>query len=160
MLLFWDDFGRTLRRGGMGEFVCLALVVGFIIGVGVLAALTRVLGRVRPENRRMEPGEVWLNLVPVVNLIWPVVTVERVGESVRAELTARGLAKRKDAYGKTSGLIALVLVGVVFLLPPAGIVTLPFAAIYTVVYWAQMNGYARRLRGQSAGPPPVEDEGW
>jgi hypothetical protein len=160
MLMYLDRIARDLDRAGLDGIVYFLGVVGFILWVGLLAALTRVLGRVRPENRRMEPGEVWLNLVPVVNLVWPVVTVERVGESVRAELTARGRAKKKDAYGKTSGLIALVLVAVVFLLPPAGVVTLPFALIYAVVYWVQMNGYARRMREESAGPPPVEDEGW
>ncbi len=158
MFLFHRDIDRAL--GDLGGLACLALLVGFILGVGLLATLTRVLGRVRPENRRMEPGEVWVNLIPIVNLVWAVVTVERVGESVRNELTARGAAKKKDGYGKTSGLIALVLVSVVPLVHPlAGVVTLPFAFIYGIVYWVQMNGYARRLLDEPLDPEPV-DEGW
>jgi hypothetical protein len=47
----------------------------------------------------------------------------------------------------------------VLLLPPAGIVTVPFAFIYGVVYWVQMNGYARRLRNEPE-EPVVVDEGW
>jgi len=157
--MYLDRIARDLDLDDFGGLVCIAVVVGFVLYVGLLAALTRVLGLVRPEHRRMEPGEVWVNLVPVVNLVWPAVTIERVGESVRAELTARGAAEKKDGYGKTPGIIALVLVGVVLLLPPAGVVTLPFAFIYAVVYWTQMNGYAKRLRDEPREPVPV-DEGW
>ena len=159
MLLNIDQIGRFLRHEGMEEFACFAMLFGFILWVGLLASLTRILGVVRPENRRMEPGEVWVNLIPVVNMVWAAVTVERVGESVRNELKARGAAKKRDSYGKTSGIIALVLVAVVVLLPPAGVVTLPFAFIYAVVYWVQMNGYVRRMRDEPLDPVPV-DEGW
>lgn len=159
MLMGLREIERFLDRADLEGFACLLLVFGFIIWMGLLATVARVLGRVSPEHRRMEPGEVWVNLIPVVNLVWPVVTVERVGESIRAELKARGLNKKRDAYGKTSGIIALVLVGVVLLLPPAGIVTLPFAFIYAVVYWVQMNGYAKRMREEPVATVPV-DEGW
>lgn len=158
MFLFHRDIDRAL--GDLGGLACLGLVVGFILGVGLLATLARVLGRVRPENRRMQPGEVWVNLIPVVNVVWAVVTVERVGESVRAELAARGAGQKADAYGKTSGLIALVLLSVVLVVHPlAGVVTVPFAFVYGIVYWSQMNGYARRLRDEPFDPVPV-DEGW
>jgi hypothetical protein len=159
MLMYIDRFMRDLRREGLDELACFFAVVAFILSVGMMATLSRVLGRVRPENRRMEPGEVWVNLIPMVNLVWAVVTVERVGESVRADLTARGAAKKKEAYGKTSGIIALVLIGVFLLIPLAGVVTLPFAFVYGIVYWFQMNAYARRLRDEPLDPVPV-DEGW
>jgi hypothetical protein len=159
MLMYLERFMRDLDRSDLEGFACLFLVVGFILTVGLLATITRVLGRVSPENRRMEPGEVWVNLIPVVNLIWPVVTVERVGESIRAELAARNRVKKKDAFGKTSGIIALVLVGTVLLLPPAGLVTLPFAFMYGIVYWVQLNGYANRMR-ETPREPVVIDEGW
>jgi hypothetical protein len=159
MLMFFEEFMRFLNRSDLGPFVCLLLVIGFILTVGLLATITRVLGRISPENRRMEPGEVWVNLIPVVNLVWPIVTVERVGESIRAELKARNRVKKKDAYGKTSGVIALVLVGTVLLLPPVGVVTLPFAFLYGIVYWVQLNGYARRMT-EAPREPVVVDEGW
>jgi uncharacterized membrane protein len=159
MLLNIDAIERFLRREGLQEFACFSLLIAFIMWVGLLAALTRVLGRVSPGNRRMEPGEVWVNLIPVVNMVWAAVTIERVGESVRNELVARGVSKKRDSYGKTSGIIALVLIAVVVLLPPAGVVTLPFALIYGIVYWVQINGYARRMREEPVEPVPV-DEGW
>ncbi|HYH66249.1 MAG TPA: hypothetical protein VD866_16265 [Urbifossiella sp.] len=159
MLMYYDRFVRDLERSDLGPFVCLALVVGFILWVGLLATIARVLGRVSPENRRMEPGEVWVNLIPVVNLVWPIVTVERVGESIRAELAARNRVKKADAFGKTSGIIALVLVGVFFVLAPAAVVTFPFAFLYGIIYWVQLNGYARRMT-EAPREPVVIDEGW
>ena len=159
MLMGLREIERFLDRADLEGFACFLGLIAFILWVGLLAAITRVLGRVGPENRRMEPGEVWVNLIPVVNLVWAVVTVERVGESIRAELAARGRVKKKDAFGKTSGTIGLVLVGTVILLPPVGVVTLPFAFLYGIVYWVQLNGYASRMR-EAPREPVVIDEGW
>src|SRR5688500_569860 len=86
-----------------------AFVLVFVLGVSFLAALGRVLRRVEPENRRMEPGQVWLNLIPIFNLVWATVTVERVAESLRNEFRERGMDGPDERYGRTRGLTTLAL---------------------------------------------------
>jgi hypothetical protein len=159
MLFFIDDLDRffpDLDGGG-----CFIFLILFLILVAFLATVSRVLNRVAEDNRRMDPALVWLNLIPLLNLIWCVVTVERVGESIRNEMTARGRESKTESYGKTAGLTAIVLFSTVLVLPPpALIITWPFALIYGVVYWLQLRWYASRLRDDGSAYSPPLDEGW
>src|SRR5947207_546855 len=107
MGFFGLDLDYTLGR--LGAIGCFLFLIVFIAAIAFLAAADRVLKRVEPDNRRMEPGLVWLNLIPVFNLLWMIVTIERVGESIRNEFQSRGRHKRTESYGKTSGLAAMIL---------------------------------------------------
>jgi hypothetical protein len=158
MISYLDRPNPFLRE--FGDALCCGGLVLLAVLAGVLATMAGCLGRVRRRNRRIGPGGVWLNLVPLFNLVWLPVTVERVGESIRAELSDRGLDRPGEGYGKTTGLTALVLFAAVFLLPQAAVVTWPFGLVYTVVYWVQLAGYARRLRDDAPRYAPPADEGW
>lgn len=158
-------FLRSRERNDLAEFFfegvgCFIPLLLFIAFVALLAAVVRAVSRVHPENRRIEPAQVWLNLIPLFNLIWLPVTVDRVGESLRNELTERGLEKTRDGYGKSAGFTGLLLVWIGFFLPYLGLVLWAFALVYAVVYWVLLNGYVRRLDepGEHHLPPP--DEGW
>ena len=134
------------------------LVLILVVGSAFFAAITRALRRVSPENRRMEPGQVWLNLVPVFNIVWATVTVERVAESLRNEFRERGMDGPSESYGRGRGLTALVLLLIV--VPPVtALVTWPVALGYAIAYWRQLNRYAERLKPGAYSPPPT-DEGW
>ena len=89
---------------GLGGIGCILFVIAFAALVAFLSAALRVLTRVEPENRRMDPGLVWLNLIPFFNLIWMVVTIERVGESIRNEFMARGRHKKSE-YTSPFGIV-------------------------------------------------------
>lgn len=149
---------------GLGGFGCILSVIAFAALIAFLATAVRVLTRVEPENRRMDPGLVWLNLIPFLNLIWMVVTIERVGESIRNEFMARGRHKKSETYGKTSGLTGMILWGISLPFAMFGtqcvLVFWFFACIYGVVYWVQLSGYAGRLKSDSKTFSAPRDEGW
>jgi len=149
-------------------FFELILPVGCSVTVFVLtlllvsaffSSLARALRRVSPHNRRMEPGQVWLNLIPIFNLIWATVTVERIAESLRNEFRERGLHRPGTRYGRGPGLVMLVLLvpGVWFY--PA-FLCYPIAFCFWITYWIQVNGYAAELKPGAYTPPPMDDEGW
>ncbi len=136
----------------------LALAVVFALSAALLAALARALRAVSPPNRRMDPGQVWLNFVPVFNRVWATVTVERVAESLRAEFRDRGLHTPAEDYGRRLGVIALVLLASGCLIYPI-FVCYPIALVRLVQYWRHIDRCAARLRSSDYAPPPVED-GW
>lgn len=156
MFLYGRDLFRMLNE--VSELGCIGFLLLLLVFVAMLAAVGRVLGLVAPKNRRMEPGQVWLNLIPVFNIIWMPVTVERVGESIRNEMVARGRDRQGDGYGKTTGLTGLVLLAT-GILPLVPVVTWPVAMVYGIVYWIQIVGYGRRIRN-SADDFWTTDEGW
>jgi hypothetical protein len=141
--------------------VCLVaclLTLGMVLAGSLLAAVARVLRQVSAENRRMEPGQVWLNLIPIFNIIWATVTVERVAESLRNEFRERAMDGPAEQYGRGYGLKMLGLLATGVLFYPA-FICYPIAFGCAIGYWREMNRYAERLRSDVYTPPPT-DEGW
>lgn len=136
----------------------LAVAVVVALGAALLASLGRALRAVSPPNRRMDPGQVWLNLIPVFNLVWATVTVERVAESLRAEFRDRGMDGPEEDYGRRLGVIALVLLASGCLFYPV-FICYPIALVRLIQYWRHIERCAARLRSSDYAPPPVED-GW
>src|SRR5262249_21619359 len=122
--------------------VVTALVLSITMSLSFFVALARALRRVSPENRRMEPVQVWLNLIPIFNFIWATVTVERVAESLRNEFRERGLDEPGETYGRLRGLTVLALLasGVLYYL---AFLTYPVAFGFWIAYWLQINGYEK-----------------
>jgi hypothetical protein len=156
------SFLEDLFEGPLG---CLGLVLGFVMFVAFLAALSRAAGRVTAENRRLEPGQVWLNLFPLFNLVWLPITIDRLAESLRRDLLDRGLDVDGSSYGRVAGLAWLVcwVVAVPFLAlpprpqPPGGLAL--FAGfVFWVVHWVQVGGFSNRIKSTDYVPP--HDEGW
>jgi hypothetical protein len=48
----------------------VALAIGLTIAIFFYLTLSRCLSRIRSRNREMEPGQVWLNLIPCFGIIW------------------------------------------------------------------------------------------
>jgi hypothetical protein len=95
----------------------LMLVVGLACAVGLailvtyifyLLTLSRALAKVSPRHRLMEPGMVWINLIPCVNIVWAFFVAIRVPDSLKAEFQARGRDDGSD-YGKTIAVTNCIL---------------------------------------------------
>jgi zinc-ribbon domain len=134
--------------------------VGVIILLGIfllpwfffLLNLQNLLERVSPANRRMTPGLVWLNFIPVFHLGWFIYTVIKVKDSVSAEFQSRGWVVDGDLgynVGLTAGIlwIAAFFIGWIpfigWILPLAGVVC-------WIIYWLKTSDLKHRLEG----PPP------
>src|SRR5581483_3873649 len=144
---------------------CVFLVVVVPLVLLFLSTMARAAGRVSRENRRIEPSQVWLNLIPVFNLVWLPITVDRIAASIRSEYEDRGLDEPGEAYTRTSGLTWLTLwilcipaLVVAERGPSCVVLLLPVCLIFWATYWSQLAGYARRLKATKDVPPA--DEGW
>lgn len=154
------------EAGVLLGFICVVLIVYFVVMIFFLLTLHKLLKKCRSRNRAMEPGLVWLNLIPCFQLIWQFVTVVRVDETLQQEFRQRGLGRRGDSYGKglgiaacTMGLVANVAGNISSAIDKAKpeqadefhaldyvcwilmVVTL----ILFVTYWFKMAGFSRRL---------------
>jgi hypothetical protein len=122
---------------------CVFLVV--LLGVGILFLLTlqKCLSRIEPPNRTMEPGMVWLNLVPCFNIVWNFITVIRISESLEKEFRSRGMPVSGD-YGRGIGLTFLIcnLLGII---PFVGLVTGLIGLVCWIVYWVKIAGFSKEL---------------
>lgn len=110
------------------------LIVAFAIRIMELIALSNCLSEIEPRNRTMEPGMVWLNLIPLFNLVWIFITMIRVAESLRNEYEDRDL-EGDDDYGQTMGVIAAAL----------WLVFLPAGMVCSLIHRGKIGGYTREL---------------
>jgi hypothetical protein len=123
------------------------LAIGIVIEVFFLLNLRDVLRGVSPQNRAMEPNQVWLNFIPLFGIVWIFITVIKIRDSVRAEFYSRRWAASGDfGYGVGLAYAILSIISWGFL----GIAAL----VCYVVYWVRMSELKNQL-GQSQ--PPV---GW
>jgi hypothetical protein len=49
--------------------VAVLVIFSLIINIFFLLTLSRCLSRVQPRNRDMEPGMVWINLIPCFSMV-------------------------------------------------------------------------------------------
>jgi hypothetical protein len=149
--------------------------VGVIIFLGVLLLpwfffllnLQNLLNQVSPANRKMKPGLVWLNFIPLFVLGWFIYTVIKVRDSVVAEYQTRGWIPDGD-LGYNVGLTAGVLLIAGFFIswiPFIGWV-LPLAFLVCwIIYWLKTSDLKQRLEGPPAwgrfgAYPPVYPPGY
>ncbi|HEV3438053.1 MAG TPA: hypothetical protein VG122_11880 [Gemmata sp.] len=136
-----------LVLGIVGAIVLIWLIVAILF----LLSLSKTLSYCRPRNRTMEPGQVWLNLIPIFNIVWHFITVIRVAESIRKEFRSRGWSTRED-FGQTLGIVTSVmfLVGSCFAL---------IGLICFILYWAKIAGYSSQLAAREEYDE-YEDDRW
>lgn len=149
-------------------FVCVTLLIQYTTLIFFLLTLHRLLKKCRKRNRTMEPGLVWLNLIPCFQFVWQFITVVRIDETLREEFRERGIGRRNDSYAKSIGIASCILwcVSKFFdtvsnaadrinqqqgggdSFTPLDIfswILLVITLIFLVTYWIKMAGYSRQL---------------
>ena len=108
-----------------------------------LVSMQKALSRCEPQNRLMQPGLVWLNLIPLFCLIWQFFTVLYVSGSIDREFRARGIAAEPEP-GKSVGL-AMCILNVCGIVPYLGILTGIGGFVCWILYWVKIADCSRRL---------------
>lgn len=121
----------------------IALAIGLTIQIFYLLTLSKALRRCRPRNRQMEPGQVWLNLIPCFNIVWIFITVIRLADSLRDEFDDRRLRGDGD-FGRGLGITYNVL-NLLGAIPYVGVIFSVAGLVCFIIYWVKIAGYSRQL---------------
>jgi heme/copper-type cytochrome/quinol oxidase subunit 2 len=125
----------------------VAIIVAIVFQILFLMALSKCLKQISPRNRTMEPGQVWLNLIPLFNYVWMFMTVFKIAESLEKEFRSRGRPQEGD-YGKTLGLIGCISLFVCGCASP----------IIGIIYWVKIAGYTKLLQSSKGRSKRVVEE--
>lgn len=128
----------------------VAVFVFFVVGILYILTLTRALKKCSASHRTIQPGTVWLLLVPLVNLVWHFFVVLGLANSLGNEFRARNISSVEPEPGKSIG-IAMCVCGVCAIIPILGIVAGLANLVLWIVYWSKIAGYSRAL-GQTPAP--------
>ena len=142
-----NNFSNPAWVQGLGIAVIIGILIGFILilGIGILyiLSLQKALNRCAPENRAMEPGLVWLLLIPCFWYVWHFFIVINMAKSLGAEFQKRGIAEEPEP-GKVIGLVASILWPCGWI-PLLGYLCGPAALICWIIYWVKIAGYSKKL---------------
>jgi len=127
------------------RIVAGCLFLGLLaIGIVYIAFLSGVLRKCSPASRTMEPGMVWLLLVPLLNVIWNFLVVTALARSLGNEFRLRNIPTDNPEPGKSIG-IAMCVCGACSIIPIVNIIAALPNLILWIMYWVKMAEYARCL---------------
>ena len=140
-----------------GALFLTFFAIGIAVAIFYILTLSRALKKCHPASRTMEPGMLWLLLVPLFNLIWNFFVVQAMARSLGAEFRLRNIPNAEPEPGKSIGL-AMAICGACSIIPLVNLLTgIVYLALW-IIYWIKIAGFSQILDQvpASAGPAPVQ----
>jgi cobalamin synthase len=138
---------------GWPEVICGPLFIGLIVSLIVCLLLYQALSRLPERYRQMQPGLVWLLMIPVFNLVWNFFVFLWTSQSYKAYFEDQ--RQNVGDAGWTLGLVYSILV-VVTPIPCLGAVAGIAALVLLIIYLVKINDLKNRIPQQ---PEPPEQPG-
>ncbi len=131
----------------------MIMILGGLIGLAIILGIQAVICYlvadhykiIPPEFRKMEPGKVWLMMIPFFNLYWVFPVFLGLSESYQSAFAARG---RTD-LGDCSRMIALwyCISVVACIVPCLNYIAGPAALVLLIIYLIKASEYKKHLLG-------------
>jgi len=119
------------------------LAVFIAVKVLFLWSLYKNLKNISPNNRKMEPGMVWLNLIPCFSLAWIIYTVIKIRDSNELEFKENNLKSNFDLNFGVG--IAYAVLDIISAIPYAGILTGIPGLVCWIIYWVTLSNMTAAL---------------
>lgn len=127
-----------------GMLFLLVFLGGMLIPyIFYILTLSKTLNKCSPASRTMQPGSLWLLLIPLFNLIWHFLVVSAIAQSLGNEFRTRGIAAEPEP-GKSPGM-AMCICGVCGLIPLLGILASLASLVLWIMYWVKIAEFSRQL---------------
>ena len=128
-----------LSMPGGSEWLLILFIIPVILlpAIFFLLTLQRTLDAISPENRKMPPSNVWLMLIPLFNIVWQFIMVDKIAQSVTAECARLNISTRDLKPTYNIGLawnICNLLTFIPFIGGLAALVTF-------ILYWVKVSEY-------------------
>jgi len=148
-----DDTAIFLVVVGM----CAIFAVILAIHIVFLLNLSKCLQQVRPRNRDMEPGQVWLELIPIFGVVWKFIVINRVASSLKREYRDRRWSSRGEDFGQSIGM-SYCICSVTSWIPYLGGFFGIGGLVCYIVYWVKIAGYRNELASESNSDYDGDDD--
>jgi hypothetical protein len=125
-----------------GLFQLLFLLAFLVPYIFFLLTLYRATEQISIENRRLPSAQVWLLLIPLFNLIWMFVVINKLANSIRQECDRLNISYSQPTPTKDIGNI-FALLAIASLMPIIGFFFGLGAFICWIIYWTQVARYRR-----------------
>lgn len=140
-----------------GAVFLSVFALGILVAILYILTLSRALQKCSPASRTLEPGMLWLLLIPLFNLIWNFFVVLGMAKSLGNEFRLRNISNVDPEPGKTIGM-AMAICGACSIIPLVNILTGLAYLVLWIVYWVKIYGFSQILDQvpASSGPAPMQ----
>jgi len=132
-------------------FTELILIMFIVFGLCIiptifyLLTLQNTFHEIKSDNRKMQPGQVWLTLIPLFGIIWQFVIVNNLADSLKLEFSQRNINVGEDRPGIGIGLAYCILL-CCSIIPFLGILTGLAGFICWIIYWVKISNFKATLQ--------------
>lgn len=132
-------------------FIFIVLLLALIPAIFFLLTLQKTLKAIAYESRLMQPGQVWLLLIPLFNLVWIFITVIRISDSIKNECERLNIAvnETRPTYGIGLAMSILYIAGSGLyqsrIIQIAGTLLSLAGVICWIIYWVKVNDYRKLI---------------
>lgn len=129
----------SVNIGAGFQFLFLALFL--LPGIFFLLTLQNTLKSISEENRKMPPSNVWLMLIPVFNLVWQFIMVDKIAQSIGAECARLNIPVNDPKPTYNIGLVWNICI-FLSIIPILG----GLAALITfILYWVKVAEFKKLI---------------
>jgi hypothetical protein len=129
---------------GFGDILdvlwAIFLIGGAAVSITWMVVMNKAVDQVSHDFRRMEPGAVWLSLIPVFGFVWNFLVTNAVAEGIAKELHSRNIMPREAKPGYSIGLSGNILL-CCCLIPYAGVVIAIVGLVLMIIHTVRINEY-------------------
>jgi hypothetical protein len=150
-------------QNNAAAFQLIPMLIGISVGLAIGVAINAIfcyfvsdaLAKVPAEyHQNISPGQVWLLLIPLFNIVWNFFVSQRVPDTFRVYFEATGRPQPGD-YGKQLGLIYSILACCVFI-PCLGSLCGFAALVILIILVVKFSGFKSLIvSGGGSGFPPI-----
>lgn len=91
---------------GSPGFIQLIFLALFIVpAIFFLITLQNTLKTISPESRKMPPANVWLMLIPLFNIIWQFIMIDKIARSISNECSKLNITVKENKPTYNIGLL-------------------------------------------------------
>ena len=149
-LKFWriQTMGDLLQPWHLIVLFFFFGVLFLLPAIFYILTLQRTLYKCAPSSRTLDPGMVWLYIVPLVNLVFHFFIVFGLAKSLRNEFNRRSLVVPEEMPGQSIGL-AMCICACCAIIPLLGLLAALAHLVLWIVYWAKIAEFSRMLEAQT-----------
>lgn len=140
------DALATMLGGGCLIFALLIGALAIAVVVFYILTMQKALKLAGDRHRKMEPGMVWLMLIPLFNLVWHFFVVKNVSESIKSWAAENG--QSVDDAGYTIGLVACIA-NCCGIIPFVNFLAGPVALVCFIIWWVKIAGFNKLMSGRA-----------
>jgi hypothetical protein len=132
---------------GTTEIFLIVIVFGllFVPPIFFLRTLQNTLKEIHIENRKMQPGAVWLVLIPLFGFVWQFIVISRMADSLKIEFARRNITLDEKRPAYSIGLSYCILC-CCSIIPLVGSLAKIAGLVCWIIYWIKIKDYKSRLQ--------------